>query len=85
MLQLTRDEIYKVIGGNLLIHPDKFNPHASLVNSYGLDSLSVFEIPLIIDEAFDIETEIPDNILSKIDTAEEFANFILDYHNVNEQ
>jgi len=84
MAQLTRDELYKVIGGNLLIHPNRFNPRASLKNSYDLDSLSVFEIPLIIDEVFGIETIVPDNILSKIDTAEDLANFILDYHNVSE-
>jgi acyl carrier protein len=76
-MKITHDDIYKVLAGSLHINPKDFNPNTNLVNGYKFDSLSIFEIPLILEEHFGVHVDVPSDILSEVSTGKDLADYIV--------
>lgn len=77
-MDFNRKNIYRLIAGTLGHDIKKFNPKADLVKAYSMDSLSVLDIGLVIEDYTNHEVIIPDNILSTLKTAELYADYILE-------
>ena len=82
--EITRQSIYKVINGVLMIPPQQFRPEADLRKAYTLDSLGLLEVLLSIDEYFNTVTDVPDEKLENFKTSIDIADFYMEYHNVSE-
>lgn len=82
--QITRDKIYEIIMGQLLIPPQHFSPNGDLVHSYDLDSLGSTELHLSLDEYFKVNTKMRKWEKQPFRTPKDIADFYLEYHNVAE-
>lgn len=83
MHKLTHDDIYRILAGALIISPKDFNPNTPLMTGYRFDSLSVFEIPLLIEEQYGVFIELPDNMFDTIHTGKDLADYFVEAQNDN--
>ena len=83
MHKLTHDDIYRILAGALTISPKDFNPNTPLMSGYRFDSLSVFEIPLLIEEHYGVVVELPTNTFDVIHTGKDLADYVVAAQNDN--
>ncbi len=76
-MELTRENIYRLIAGALGTDIKTFNPQLNLVTTYNLDSFSIVEIALIIEEHMGVTAQIGVEYLTKINTAADYADIVL--------
>ena len=81
---ITREKIYEIIRGQLLVPPQQFSPTGDLINSYNLDSLGSVELHLSLDEYFGVDTKMKKWETQPFKTPKDIADFYLEYHNVSE-
>lgn len=80
-MELNRDNIYKLIAGTLGEDIKTFNPDADLIEIYGVDSLSILDIALVVEDYTGLEVIIPEAALTELTTAKLYADYVLEQHN----
>jgi len=78
MRKLTHDDIYRVLAGSLMVPLTDFNPNDDLIVQYNFDSLAVYELGFLIEEEYGVYIDIPRTLMSKITTAKDLADFIVE-------
>ncbi len=80
-MKLTKENIYKLIAGSVGVSPTDLSIKANMFDTYHLDSLGLFDLALVIEEYTGFFPDLPDNIVTEVNTAEQFADYILDLKN----
>jgi len=71
---LTRDKVLQIIGKELKLDIAKVNPEANFIKDLGISSMTLWEMVLVLEDAFHIE--IPDDDLKKIRTIKAAVEYI---------
>lgn len=77
-MELNRPNIYKLMAGTIGVDIRTFNTKVDYTKLYKVDSLTVLEIALVIEDFTEFHVIIPDNILPTLHTAEAYADFVLE-------
>ena len=79
-MELTRQNLYKLIAGTIGINIKTFNPNVDLVGVYNVDSLALLDLALVIEDYTGYYTEIPKDILPTLTTATQYADYVLEHY-----
>lgn len=82
-LELTRENIYKIIMAEMTIPPKDFNPNAS-IHTYNIDSLHIHEFSLLFSELMEVDVEFQKGIYEHLNTFKDIADYVLEHADVAE-
>lgn len=82
-MEVTRENIYKLMAGTVGVDIKTFNVNVDYSKLYKVDSLTILEIALVIEDYTNFHVIIPDNILPTLYTAKSYADFVLKQYNDN--
>ena len=82
-MKVTRENIYRLIAGTIGVNIKTFNPNLNMINAYNVDSLAILDLSLVIEDYTGYYVEIPKEVLPKLKTASQYADYVLEQYNAS--
>jgi len=71
---LTRDKALQIIGKELKLNAAKVNPEANFIKDLGISSMTLWEMVLVLEDAFKLE--VSDDEMKKLRTIKAVVEYI---------